>query len=118
MMLRSVHMAKWQRHQLAQDPDRIFGRLCQTNTHDRVDSLRVTVIAYVMSSLTASSASLFFSADGAFHLNLAIKIFQRRAADQTFVFHTVFLQSDGGIALLPTDFFYYITKYDTLQFLI
>ena len=66
-MLGVVHMAERKSHQLFNDGNGILGLLCKTHANDAVHSLRMTLVAYVVTILTDRLSVLLFVADGTFH---------------------------------------------------
>ena len=89
-MLRPVHMAERKIHHLIENFHGILRSFRKANTENAVNALRMTLIADVMTVHAASFTEFSFMADRTLHFDIFIQIFQRRFADQTFLFHCIF----------------------------
>ena len=96
MVLRPVHMAARQRHHPLDNGDRIARGLPQAQLHEAVKPLHMAVATHVVPVYAARLGELFFAADLALHLHIRLQIFQRRAADQAFLFHSRFSSPVSG----------------------
>ena len=80
-------MTKRLSHYLFQDVHRIGRCLVQAQADDGIHARGVAFIADIVALYAPGLTRLFFVADGAFHHLVRVQIFQRRFADQTFIFH-------------------------------
>ncbi len=91
MMLRAMHMTERHSHHFLKDRSRIVGCFCHAQSCDGVEPFRMTGIADIMPMNTSCFAVFLFMTDCALHENIRVQIFQRRFADQAFIFHNTFL---------------------------